>query len=662
MPKAKPQAKPSVGKAKAEASQAKRRDASANIVDKLDAEASASSTSAAKKRKRSLEEEVSKCLKDNFRGWSDAMTDLTLRGGVSLREKITADKLKIKSGDRVDAMGKYYYQSLRDEFGGHDVALRLQVRDPTQEENQLLVVGLKGVLQHARDFSPMNAFLLTYDKIDQKNLVALLKCTLRVAPTSSTESLNFNLNVMSYLARHSFDTSHSKECGVMRDHFDSALAKSLNTWRCNERPVSEWWSSSKAFAKLVLDVDVVDKILEKDVKLADILDDLAAVVTSSNTGSKMFSRAYNEAQLALVDTRMHQIVDELLCEDVTAERLAENKLQFVGAVNSFGRPISETFKPKEKQFVYLGLEFSIPVASIIEEYELKVASEIRTAAVDEGSLRTLWCEMELGEEGRTNKQIKVEPALVAASARARAACLDFLDGKDVTCDNVKSLFASKGAFLRQVDRQFQVEMHFWMACMGDRGNDRIKDNILNVLPAEKRLRSPREAMVLLKNIEDSKLFLFAGLGTQSIFNSIKSMVTSIASEKAPKFDSATDTDFFARVKKALLLFLVSTPAEPSASTSVVQNLRGKEALDSMYKLVLDDKASTKAVGLGRLRPLQCFAWALSEPQRALLSDWVKVAVNAGTSAGPAADAAAKRQTKKQVSKQSADSIVASLFT
>ena len=150
MPKAKPQTKPSVGRAKADssASQAKRRDASANIVDKLDAEASTSSTSAAKKRKRSLEEEVSKCLKDNFRGWSEAMTDLTLRGGVSLREKITADKLKIKSGDRVDAMGKYYYQSLRDEFGGHDVALRLQVRDPTQEENQLLVVGLKGVLQH----------------------------------------------------------------------------------------------------------------------------------------------------------------------------------------------------------------------------------------------------------------------------------------------------------------------------------------------------------------------------------------------------------------------------------------------------------------------------------------------------------------------------------
>ena len=103
----------------------------------------------------------------------------------------------------------------------------------------------------------------------------------------------------------------------------------------------------------------------------------------------------------------------------------------------------------------------------------------------------------------------------------------------MTCDNVKSLFASKGAFLRQVDRQFKVEMHFWMACMGDRGNDRIKENILNVLPCEKRLRSPREAMVLLKNIEDSKLFLFAGLGTQSIFNSIKSMVTSIASEKAP---------------------------------------------------------------------------------------------------------------------------------
>ena len=88
MPKAKLQAKPCYGKAKVDsASQAKRRDHASAIVDKLDAEASASSTNAAKKQKRSLEEEVSKCLKDNFRGWSEAMTDLTLRGGVSLREK-----------------------------------------------------------------------------------------------------------------------------------------------------------------------------------------------------------------------------------------------------------------------------------------------------------------------------------------------------------------------------------------------------------------------------------------------------------------------------------------------------------------------------------------------------------------------------------------------
>ena len=46
-----------------------------------------------RKRVRNLEEQVSKVLRDNFRGFSDEQVDLMIVGGVSLRQSLTNDRM-----------------------------------------------------------------------------------------------------------------------------------------------------------------------------------------------------------------------------------------------------------------------------------------------------------------------------------------------------------------------------------------------------------------------------------------------------------------------------------------------------------------------------------------------------------------------------------------
>ena len=43
-------------------------------------------------RKRSLDEIVTKCISDNFKSMSEVQTDLTIIDGVSLRQRLRADK------------------------------------------------------------------------------------------------------------------------------------------------------------------------------------------------------------------------------------------------------------------------------------------------------------------------------------------------------------------------------------------------------------------------------------------------------------------------------------------------------------------------------------------------------------------------------------------
>lgn len=644
----------------------KKRKVAANAIDAID-EAAFAEKVVTKRRRRNLEEEVSKCLKDNFKGWTEAMTDLNIVDGRSLREQVAFDKEQLHQGVRKEPMGKYYYEWLRTKFGaGADPTSKLRIKDPSLPEDANLFDALRAIMQHCRDYAPVNAFLDTSQALDQKNLCALLKCCLKVSPLTSMDSLTFVLNVMRFLSRHSYKATHPDEVACMRAHFDSALCRSLNLWRNNERPVSEWWAASKHFAKIVLDEAKVDNII-KTAALDLILDDLASVCESCTTGSKMFSRAYCEAQFALVSSKLSSVLQQLdSLTIITAEAINQNKALFSKEVQLVGKSIAEAFKPKDKHFRYLGVDFTMPVSSIIDEYELRVAAKLRSIAVSSGTLEPLWCELQLAGPQTEARNVKVEYALVEQSAACRSACVDFMEGKDITGENIKSLFTNKFNFLRQMDKHFQVEMYYFLACVGERGNDRIKSGIQASLPAPSKPVSPRVALASLKALEDSKLFEFVGMGVRSILTSIRSMVESIANDRAPNFDTATDNAFFKAVKNSLLLFLVvnrpASSAEATATPAV--SLTGTEALAYLFKEASDQRDAGTKIGLEQLRPLQTFGWALSEPERCAVVDWVKVAVSASRSVSSAADAAAKRQArnKSRPGAQNTDALVQSLFT
>lgn len=656
--------KPPAAKAKASpASETKKRRVADNVVDAID-QAVFDSKAQSKRRRRSLDEEVNKCLKDNFKTWTPAMCDLHLVGGRSLRETITADKEALKFGTRTQPMGKYYYEELRSKFGAsNDPASMLVIKDPSLPEDADLVVALRAVMQHCRDYAPINAFLATAPKLDQKNLVALLKCCLKISPLTSMDSMTFVLNIMRFLSRHSYEQSHRDEVSAMKLHFDAALSRSLNVWRNNERPVSEWWAASRAFAKLVLNEGQVENILQTK-SLGLILEDLSSVCDSCETGRKMFSRAHSEAQFALVDAKLVQVLRLLDGQtEVTTAVVNNNRAAFAKEVKALGKSVSEAFKPKDKQFQYLGVDFAMPVSSIIDEYELRLAAKLRSMALLAGTLEPLWCELQLAGEPSQAALTKVAPELVQASATCRNACRDFLDGKDVTGEAIKELFSAKYTFLRQMDSAFQVEMHFFLACVGERGNERIKSDILAALPAIGKLVNPREALASLAVLERSKLFEFAGMGVRSVLTSIKAMVENIANERSPNFDNTTDSAYFSSVKSALMLFLMVEPAAVEGGVPPPP-IFGEEALKHLYQEVAKDKDDGRQVALPRLRPLQTFSWGLSAAERSKLVDWVKNIVSSSKCGTSASEAMAKRQAKNkaQSSRQGADALVANLFT
>ena len=100
--------------------------AESSLVDKAEADDKAGKHRAVS-RKRSLEDEVDKALKDNFRVFSDTQLRMVLdEAGKSVFDRVLEAKKARKDGGSI-VIGKKFYQDPKDElFADKDPANRFQ--------------------------------------------------------------------------------------------------------------------------------------------------------------------------------------------------------------------------------------------------------------------------------------------------------------------------------------------------------------------------------------------------------------------------------------------------------------------------------------------------------------------------------------------------------
>ena len=83
---------------------------------------------------------------------------------------------------------------------------------------------------------------------------------------------------MKLIVKHSHEVSHEESMNAGRHHVDSVLCKDLIQFRANHDTAVMWLESRRAYAKLVLPVDVTDKCLVEGVKAVTIMPQLKSLV------------------------------------------------------------------------------------------------------------------------------------------------------------------------------------------------------------------------------------------------------------------------------------------------------------------------------------------------------------------------------------------------
>ena len=615
------------------------------------------STKRAKKEIPSNAAVVAKALRDNFKGWGEDMTDLTIREGKSLRQRIFDDKFESKEGGAKTPMGKCYYAELRGMYGASSCpAQQLDVKNEDEAEDPRLIGALTGLFQRKKTFDRILEWLASAEMVNQKNFVALLRACSSFSPASTMDHLRLALAVMEYCAKHSVLKRYPFEMGVMTPYFAAALVKSYLNFKKHDLTKTEWWKQHKSYCFFVLPVAHAEKCFQCKGGWAEAEESLAEVVRSGELGRYLFGRAWGELAANKISVIIKALVKSLLGKPITKAVLDKNKLDLVNKVKELGKDIGDTYTtPTTCQVRYMGVELCVPVISIFDEYQMQVWGIIKTVGVQSQKLEPIISELHLGTHDPALKDQEVHGSLLLECGLVRGAAERYFEpNTPISAALAKEVLDKHCAFLLSMDKRWKIEKCFFTHACGEGGAQKMRDAIVAALPNEKRVLPTATSLQELTKLGKSALFDWVGIALQAAFQSVLGNVQAIAGERAPNFDKVNDP-FLLQCKGLMALW-----CDIEIPKLGVKPKRGADTAKAAFTHFSSQVSSGKKLSFKDTQTLVVFGWLLSEEDRKHAMKWLDLAAHCAMS-GPPGEKPDEAPARQKRSAPSAKVQVSSLF-
>ena len=579
-------------------------------------------------RIRSTDEQVHKCLRDNFSLYPKAQTTMLLNAeGMSLVEVLRRDRELINTkATNAPVLGKIYYQRLREEFSYSDSpSKRLRVANSEQLIGEDLMKALEELNKHPKNYERAMDWLESASMVNQKSLVLLLKQALAFNPSGGAEVVNFLLGVLKYCSKHEVHKNFAQEWSAIREHLDEALVKSLTTWKAANMKAKVWWDMNRGIMSAMLSVEDCDKCMLADENLKSVETELCTVVQSSAIGGKLFGSVHRQYQGGKISSLIKDMLGSLCKKDITMPRILEYRTQFVTEAEKRGKDVKESQPKRTVELTYRGVPFAIVVHSFYDEYLMAECSMVESAAVQQGVLEGFFCEHQLVPSDQQASVPKVDAEVVMNSAKVRKAAQAAVVSEAPAGEVIISCLQNNMAQFMQIHRGFRVMWAFWQSVVGQGSEKRLQLEVLKCLGSECQRVTLEEAIASMEELARSKLISFCGLGLSNLFQSCKSFLLDIKQNRCPKYDGSNDSAFLKKIMKQVAEFY--TFEESAGSGGEAKKLYGTEAMEAKLTQ-LEEKAETDKVNMHDLTGLKVYSWALPEERRQVVDAMIDECVKA----------------------------------
>lgn len=411
---------------------------SGSLVDGKDAQASERKRQRKQLQRRGTDEQVDRCLGEHFKGWSSLETHGSIIDGMTLAERIKADKRMAR--ETSSRLGSSYWVELRAKYSASATwAAELKVADSSQPVSAVLIEGLRHAANPnvtKRTKAPLLNYLATTASMNQKELCGLIRHIMQVRPGSSPSATSLVVEVMKAIVRLDLVTTCQQTVAVGRTLFDEALCAAYAMTKREGIPTSQFWEVYSGVAGLLMDTEDVATVLAEQESFLTVATEIKRIVAGSQLGSKMFGVAANELTAEEFSQSVETALDKLPQTGITMQHYTAFMAALSQRVSDMAA-MRTNYVHRTISVKYRGLSLEIEVTSSEHEVALRAAARLKSLAAG-GHLPLLPMEEELlppVDAATAEQAVTIE--VVREWRLARLACKDLLSQQAATAELCK---------------------------------------------------------------------------------------------------------------------------------------------------------------------------------------------------------------------------------
>lgn len=585
------------------------------LIEKAEAKVS----TRAKKTKLSVEERAEaatvKALKDNFRGWSSEHLYLNLQSNMSLRDRIYSDKLAWLSGQR-EPMGKCYYLGLKELYKRKEEGV-LEVNNEAEDEDPKLVRALTVVYGKKRNLQDLREWLAHSPICNQRNLVALFRCCMSMSPRHSSPFNELGIFLMEWVAKNKVDEKFPSEVKVLKGYMNACLLKSVADLKRHDMTKTQWFENYKHLARLVVDVEAAGRCFGCTGNWLDVQKDLELIVMSGELGQTLFGLAWSEVAGDKARLLMRSSLSDLKRQKELSQKSLDNIFRvFKERMADKGCNALEANGNTKVSMKYLGLDITIVVHSVLDEWECQAWAHIKSAAIMCGSFAELWGEKSFAKKCAATDGVTVSQDVVAGLLKVRKMAAKYCDdeGGPISKATLQNVLKEHAGFLQLQDKRFRIERAFFEHLIGGGADGRFKELVLEALPAEKDAITMGEARERLDSILSGVVYKFANPNLQVAGQAVSAQVHALVESRSitkPKVDDP----FLVQCKARMALWY---HFEAEGQANIAAGEASALAAFAHYEKQIESKSRVPYVDLQRLLS---FGWLLGSEKTKQVFKW-----------------------------------------
>ena len=284
-------------------------------------------------------------------------------------------------------MGAKYHASLKKEYSNPDsVANRLKPTNPEDKPDDALSQALLALIESKGQIQQFVDWAEGVGSVNNYNLIAIYRQAICLPPSASQENCDFGLTILGVVARLRLQETFPEPWLLMKDYFDRVLQCSLSSFKSQGKAVSFWWKTTKNMAGLILPAQAVTACMACQGRWADITTEVELVFNSSEVGRQLMEAPMSQVSLEKMSKHIDDHIAKFMAKDtpITTIALDEDRKQWIETMQSSCLDHTKPYQqPKEINCKYRQVCSNVLVTSPLDEYNIKLASAVRSLAVEE---------------------------------------------------------------------------------------------------------------------------------------------------------------------------------------------------------------------------------------------------------------------------------------